>query len=132
MDIKCIHGACGVYLLGGWGKFFIFVRSLLHFLCRLIWRNSAIQLDTVFTPEPIVPGFCERNFPLTWKAFRDASWKSTRRELGMEVGQVAEFQANICKLWLQSKGTLTPEHQQFYYSLKAIPEPGHEKVVVYV
>ena len=50
----------------------------------------------------------------------------------MEVGQVAEFQADICKLWLRSKGTLTPEHQQFYSSLKAIPEPGHEKVVVYV
>ena len=50
----------------------------------------------------------------------------------MEVDQVAEFQADICKLWLQSKGTLTPEHQQFYSSLMAIPNPVHEKVVVYV
>ena len=85
MDIKRIHGACGVYLLWGKGIFFLFVRSLLHFLRRLIWRNSAMQLDTVFTPKIIVPGFYERNFPLTRKASCDARWKSAAREPGMEV-----------------------------------------------
>ena len=85
MDIKRIHGACGVYLLWGKGIFFLFVRSLLHFLRRLIWRNSAMQLDTIFTPKIIVPGFYERNFPLTRKASCDARWKSAARELGMEV-----------------------------------------------
>ena len=50
-----------------------------------------MQLDTVFTLEIIVPGFYERNFPLTRKAFRDARWKSAAREPSMEVGQVVEF-----------------------------------------
>ena len=50
-----------------------------------------MQLDTVFTLEIIVPGFYERNFPLTRKAFRDARWKSAVRKLGMEVVQEAEF-----------------------------------------
>ena len=44
-----------------------------------------MQLYTVFTPEIIVPGFYERNFPLTWKASCDARWKSEAREPGMEV-----------------------------------------------
>ena len=39
---------------------------------------------------------------------------------------------DIYKLWLQSKGTLTLEHQQFYSSLKAIADLTHEKAVVYV
>ena len=44
-----------------------------------------MQLDTVFMPEIIVPGFYERNFPLTWKASCDARWKSAAREPGMEI-----------------------------------------------
>ena len=59
-----------------------------------------MQLDTIFTPKIIVLGFYERNFPLTQKASRDARWKLVAREPGMEVGQVAKFQANIYKLWI--------------------------------
>ena len=91
-----------------------------------------MQLDTVFTSEIIVLGFYERNFPLTRKALCDARWKSAARELGMEVSQVAKFQADICKLQVQSKGILTSKHQQFNPSLKETPAPVHEKVVIYV
>ena len=54
-----------------------------------------MQLDTSFIPKMFVPGFYKRNFPLPWKAFRDARWKPTARELGIEVDQVADFQANM-------------------------------------
>ena len=91
MDIKRIRGACGVYLLWGWGNTFPFERSLLHFLRRLIWRNSAMQLDMGFMLEISAPGFYERNFPLPRKAFCDARWKPAARESGMEVNQVANF-----------------------------------------
>ena len=54
-----------------------------------------MQLDTSFIPRMFVPGFYKRNFPLPWKAFRDARWKPIARELGIEVNQVADFQANM-------------------------------------
>ena len=95
MDIKCIRGAYGVYLLWGWGNTFLFERNLLHFLLRLIWRNSTMQLDTSFMPEMFAPGFYERNFPPPRKAFHDARLKLAARESGMEANQVANFQADM-------------------------------------
>ena len=91
VDIKRIRGARGVYLLWGWGNTFPFEGSLLHFLRRLIRRNLGIQLDTGFMPEISAPGFYKRNFPLPWKAFRDARQKPTTRELVMKVGQIVDF-----------------------------------------
>uniref|UniRef100_A0A7N2LFY6 Phorbol-ester/DAG-type domain-containing protein n=1 Tax=Quercus lobata TaxID=97700 RepID=A0A7N2LFY6_QUELO len=38
------------------------------------------KLETGFMPEISAPGFYERNFPLPWKAFRDARWKPVARE----------------------------------------------------
>ena len=95
-----------------WGirKLFSFCEKSTTFSTSTNMEEFSHTVGLVFTPEPIVPRFYERNFPLTWKAFRDARWKLATREPSMEVGQVAEFQANICKLWLQDKGTLTPEH----------------------
>ena len=45
-DIKSIRGACGVFLLWGWGNTFLFVRSLLLILRRLIWRKSLLLGET--------------------------------------------------------------------------------------
>ena len=54
-----------------------------------------MQLDTSFMPEMFAPGFYERNFPPPRKAFHDARLKLAARELGIEVNQVADFQANM-------------------------------------
>ena len=70
-DIKNIHGACGVFLLWGWGNTFLFVTSLLLILHRQIWRKSLIlgekcqsnnlDLLSVGKGEMYVPGHYERN-----------------------------------------------------------------------
>ena len=41
-DIKNIHGACGVFLLWGWGNTFLFVTNLLLILGQQKWRKSLI------------------------------------------------------------------------------------------
>ena len=38
--------------------------------------------------------FYEWNSPLTWKAIRDARWKSAAKESGLEAGQVVVFQVD--------------------------------------
>ena len=38
--------------------------------------------------------FYEWNPPLTWKAIRDARWKSAAKESGLEAGQVVVFQVD--------------------------------------
>ena len=126
MDIKRIRGAYEVYLLWGWGNTFPFERSLLHFLCRLIWRNSGMQLDTGFMLEISAPGFYERNFPLPRKAFHDARWKPAARESGMEVGQVADFQADM------ETDVSFSDQQQFNSSLKAAPYSAKGEDVIFV
>ena len=126
MDIKRIRGAYEVYLLWGWGNTFPFERSLLHFLCRLIWRNSGMQLDTGFMPEINAPGFYERNFPLPRKAFRDARWKLVARESGMKVGQVADFQADM------EIDVFFSDQQQFNSSLKVAPYMAKGEDVIFI
>lgn len=39
---------------------------------------------------------------------------------------------NECKLWLDSKGTLSPDQRQFDQSLRASPYRSHNKLVVFV
>ena len=85
-----------------------------------------MQLDTGFMLEISVPGFYERNFPLPRKAFCDARWKLAARESGMEVNQVANFQADM------ETDVFFGDQQQFGSSLKAAPYLGKGEDVILV
>ena len=85
-----------------------------------------MQLDTGFKLEIGAPGFYERNFPLPRKAFHDARWKLAARESGMEVGQVADFQADM------ETDVSFSDRQQFSSSLKAAPYLAKGEDVIFV
>ena len=85
-----------------------------------------MQLDTSFMPKISALGIYGRKFPLPRKAFRDAKWKPATRESGMEVGQIADFQADM-----ETDGFFG-DQQQFSSSLKAAPYSAKGEDVIFV